>query len=73
MRMETPAWFEHHSEGQLHDVQTRKEKWPNTPTYALLSELIEVSKFIRQVLKLDFKFRIEFLEDSAFDGVWESF
>ena len=41
--------------------------------HALLGELMEARKFVRQAIKLDSKFRVEFLEDSAFDGVWESF
>ena len=40
---------------------------------ALLGEFMEARKFVRQAIKLDSKFRVEFLEDSAFDGVWESF
>ena len=41
--------------------------------HALLGEFMEARKFVRQAIKLDSKFRVEFLEDSAFDGVWESF
>ena len=41
--------------------------------HALLGELMEARKFVRQAIKLDTKFRVEFLEDSAFDGVLESF
>ena len=41
--------------------------------HALLGELMEARKFVRQAIKLDSKFRVEFLEDSAFDGVWDSF
>tara|TARA_A100001015_G_scaffold318490_1_gene438541 strand:+ start:1349 stop:1819 length:471 start_codon:yes stop_codon:yes gene_type:complete len=41
--------------------------------HALVGELMEARKFVRQAIKLDSKFRVEFLEDSAFDGVWESF
>ena len=41
--------------------------------HALLGEFMEARKFVRQAIKLDSKFRIELLVDSAFDGVWESF
>ena len=47
------AWIEHQLEGQVHDVLYSNEKCLNTPTQALLSELIEARKFVRQAIKLD--------------------
>ena len=40
---------------------------------ALADEIMRARDYIRRAIKLDGKYRADFLEDSAFDGVWESF
>ena len=40
---------------------------------ALADEIMRARDYIRRAIKLDNNYRADFLEDSAFDGVWESF
>ena len=40
---------------------------------ALLGELIEARKFVRQAIKLDSSLKADFIDDPAFDAVWDSF
>ena len=40
---------------------------------ALVGNLNKAKDYIRRAIKLDGKYRSEFLEDDAFDAVWESF
>ena len=40
---------------------------------ALANDLNKAKDYIRRAIKLNGKYRSEFLEDDAFDAVWESF
>ena len=40
---------------------------------ALANDLGKAKDFVRRAIKLDGKYRAEFLDDSAFDEVWDSF
>ena len=40
---------------------------------ALADELLKARDYLRTAIKLDNKYRAEFIQDEAFDGVWESF
>ena len=40
---------------------------------ALAGNLNKAKDYIRRAIKLNGKYRSEFLEDDAFDAVWESF
>ena len=41
--------------------------------HALLGKVEEAKNLVRQAIKKDAKYKLEFAEDSAFDSVWESF
>ena len=41
--------------------------------YALSQEIQRAREYTRRAIKMDGSFRAEFLEDSAFDSVWDSF
>jgi tetratricopeptide (TPR) repeat protein len=41
--------------------------------YALLCEIEEAKKFVKRAIKADSSLKAEFLDDPAFDAVWESF
>ena len=41
--------------------------------YALANEVQRASEYTRRAIKMDGSLRAEFLEDSAFDSVWDSF
>jgi len=41
--------------------------------HALLGKVEEAKNLVRRVFKLDGSFKAEFLDDPAFDSVWESF
>jgi len=41
--------------------------------YALLCEIEEAKKYVKRAFKIDKSLRTEFLDDPAFDAVWESF
>ena len=41
--------------------------------YALANEIQRAREYIRRAIKIDGSLRAEFLEDSAFDAVWDSF
>jgi tetratricopeptide (TPR) repeat protein len=41
--------------------------------HAILGNVKEAKNLVKQAIKKDAKFKLEFVEDSAFDGVWESF
>ena len=41
--------------------------------YALLCDIEESKKYVKRAIKLDSSLKAEFLDDPAFDGVWESF
>ena len=41
--------------------------------YALANEIQRAREYIRRAIKMDGSLRAEFLEDSAFDAVWDSF
>ena len=41
--------------------------------HAILGNVEEAKKLVKQAIKKDAKYKLEFVEDSAFDGVWESF
>ena len=41
--------------------------------YALANEIQRAREYIRRAIKMDESLRAEFLEDSAFDSVWDSF
>ena len=41
--------------------------------YALLCEIEEAKKFVKQAIKTDGSLKADFLDDPAFDAVWESF
>ena len=41
--------------------------------YALLCEIEEAKKYVKRAIKADSSLKAEFLDDSAFDPVWESF
>ena len=41
--------------------------------YALLCEIEEAKKFVKRAIKADSSLKAEFLDDPAFDPVWESF
>jgi tetratricopeptide (TPR) repeat protein len=41
--------------------------------HAILDNVEEAKNLIRRVFKLDGSFKAEFLDDPAFDSVWESF
>jgi tetratricopeptide (TPR) repeat protein len=41
--------------------------------YALANEIQRAREYIRRAIKMDGSLRAEFLEDSAFDSVWNSF
>ena len=40
--------------------------------YALANEVQRAREYIRTAIKMDGSLRAEFLEDSAFDAVWDS-
>ena len=40
---------------------------------ATANDLGKAKDFVRRAIKLDGKYRAEFLDDSAFDEVWDSF
>ena len=41
--------------------------------YALAQEIQRAKEYTRRAIKMDGSLRSEFIEDSAFDGVWDSF
>ena len=41
--------------------------------HPILGNVEEAKKLVKQAIKKDAKYKLEFVEDSAFDGVWESF
>jgi len=41
--------------------------------YALAQEIQRAKEYTRRAIKMDGSLRAEFIEDSAFDGVWDSF
>ena len=41
--------------------------------YALANEVQRARKYVRRAIKMDGSLRSEFIEDSAFDSVWDSF
>ena len=41
--------------------------------YALLCEIEEAKKYVKRAIKADSSLKAEFLDDPAFDAVWESF
>ena len=41
--------------------------------YSLLCEIEEAKKYVKRAIKADSSFKAEFLDDPAFDPVWESF
>ena len=41
--------------------------------YALANEIQRAREYVRRAIKMDGSLRAEFLEDSAFDSVWDSF
>ena len=41
--------------------------------HALLGNVEEAMNLVKQAIEKDAKYKMEFAEDSAFDGVWESF
>jgi tetratricopeptide (TPR) repeat protein len=41
--------------------------------HAILGNVEEAKKLVKQAIKKDAKYKLEFVEDSAFDGVWDSF
>ena len=41
--------------------------------YALANEIQRAREYVRRAIKMDGSLRSEFIEDSAFDGVWDSF
>ena len=41
--------------------------------YALANEIQRAREYTRRAIKMDVSLRAEFLEDSAFDSVWDSF
>ena len=41
--------------------------------HALLGNVEEAKKLVKQAIKKDAKYKLEFVEDSALDGAWESF
>ena len=41
--------------------------------YALLCEIEEAKKYVKRAIKMDSSLKAEFLDDPAFDAVWESF
>jgi hypothetical protein len=40
---------------------------------ALADEIMRARDYLRRAMKLDTNLRTEFLDDSAFDAVWDSF
>ena len=40
---------------------------------AILGNVEEAKKLVKQAIMKDAKYKLDFVEDSAFDGVWESF
>ena len=43
------------------------------PQYALLCDIEEAKKYVKRAFKADSSLKAEFLDDPAFDPVWESF
>ena len=41
--------------------------------HALLGELMEARKFVRQAIKMDSSLKADFIDGPAFDAVWDSF
>ena len=41
--------------------------------YSLLCEIEEAKKYVKRAFKIDKSLRTEFLDDPAFDAVWDSF
>ena len=41
--------------------------------HAILGNVEEAKNLVKQAIKKDAKYKMEFAEDSAFDGVWDSF
>ena len=41
--------------------------------YALANEIQRAKEYTRRAIKMDGSLRAEFIEDSAFDSVWDSF
>ena len=41
--------------------------------YALANEIQRAREYVRRAIKMDGSLRAGFLEDSAFDAVWDSF
>jgi tetratricopeptide (TPR) repeat protein len=41
--------------------------------YALANEVQRAREYVRRAIKMDGSLRSEFIEDSAFDSVWDSF
>jgi hypothetical protein len=41
--------------------------------YALLCEIEEAKNYVKRAIKADSSLKAEFLDDLAFDAVWESF
>ena len=41
--------------------------------YALLSDIEESKKYVKRAIKMDSSLKAEFLDDPAFDAVWDSF
>jgi tetratricopeptide (TPR) repeat protein len=41
--------------------------------HAILGNVEEAKNLVRRAIKIDAKYKLEFVEDSAFDEVWDSF
>ena len=41
--------------------------------YALANEIQRAREYVRRAIKMNGSLRAEFIEDSAFDSVWDSF
>ena len=41
--------------------------------HAILGNVEEAKKLVKLAIKKDAKYKLEFVEDSAFDAVWDSF
>jgi tetratricopeptide (TPR) repeat protein len=41
--------------------------------HAILGNVEEAKNLVKQAIKKDAKYKLEFVEDSAFDGEWDSF
>ena len=71
----------HSAEKALETLLLDEERFSNSARYvyaigryyALADEIQRAKEYTRRAIKMDGSLRAEFIEDSAFDAVWDSF